>query len=125
MTKKPSPVEYDESIVQKLDYVPASHAGHDDPHRWSGGFFAGGPRNSDPAANSDGSRQPVDIYVALYAGLGALAAISDASRTKVCSGCHRVLRLSEFSPKPGREYVLRSRCDRCVERGRAGRAAKD
>lgn len=115
-TKKPDP-EYDESIVQKLDYVPTSHADPRDPHRWSGGFFEGGRRNSFPwRENSDPFEHPST------GGIGALAAMSaDDPRARKCRGCHRVLRLSDFSPKPGRTYLLRSRCDRCVERNKAER----
>lgn len=53
MTKKPSPVEYDESIVQRIDPAPAEPRDQHDPHRWSGGFFRPGRRVRDPSESGD------------------------------------------------------------------------
>lgn len=120
-TKKPAP-EYDESIVQKLDYVPTSHAFSDrspgSSHRWSGGFFNEGQRNPSPSYGGD-EPSPPNMSVIEYDGLGSLAAAASSGR--VCAGCHRELARSSFSPKPGRTYLLRSRCDRCVERAKTKR----
>lgn len=113
--KKPAP-EYDESIVQKLDYVPTSHNDPSAYHRWSGGFFNGGRRNPYPSG-SDGD--PYLPTQGKHDGLGSLAAAADQG--KVCHGCHHALPLSSFSPQPGRTYLLRSRCDRCVERAKTKR----
>lgn len=49
--RKPDPIEYDESIVQRLPY-----GGDDrttDARRWGGGFFDEGRRNPTPHLNSD------------------------------------------------------------------------
>lgn len=122
--KKPAP-EYDESIVQRLDYVPTSHAFSDrrpgTSHRWSGGFFHAGRRNPSPSHGGD-EPSPPDMTVIEYDGLGSLIASPDHDAgIRTCGGCRRVLRLSAFSPKPGRTYLLRSRCDRCVERAKTKR----
>lgn len=118
--KKPAP-EYDESIVQKLDYVPTSHKrgewasdGPVDLHRWDGGFFEEGRRNPFPWR-----RRGEPFVHPSTDGLGSLVAAADQG--KVCHGCHHALPLSSFSPKPGRTYLLRSRCDRCVERAKTKR----
>lgn len=59
MIKKPSPVEYDESIVQRLPPVSGPRrAGHSDFRRWSGGFFNPGRRNPDPSA---AAADPLDL----------------------------------------------------------------
>lgn len=108
-SKKPCPA-YDESLVEKIDYVPESHPRNE--HCWSGGFFVAGRRNPDPSrAEATGSHMDVIDYD----GLGALATFMNG---KACAGCQRQLPLSAFSPKPGKPHLLRSRCNRCLERSK-------
>lgn len=113
MTRKPAAVEYDESMVEKIDYVPAKH--EKDGHCWSGGFFVEGRRNAYPAG-SDGDPFFPGEPVA-YAGLDVPAGV------KACAGCQRLLPTSAFSPNPSKHGVLRSRCDRCLERAKRKRDA--
>lgn len=106
MTRKPAPVEYDESTVEKLDYVPEKH--ERGANCWSGGFFSEGRRNPTPWRLAGAPTDEIK-----YGGLGPLAG---ASSGKVCNGCRRPLPLSAFSPKRHKPSELRSRCDRCLER---------
>lgn len=132
--RRPEPIEYDESIVQRLPYIPTSHkTPGGEPAtswRWEGGFFTSGRRNPDPPR----AHNPLPPHLAdvTYDGLGPIAIAVDAedSRaaprgTRRCSGCHRAMPLEMFSLKPGgRPGQLRSRCDVCVAYGRGDREAR-
>lgn len=111
-SKKPCP-PYDESIVEKLDYVPASHPRGEGC--WVGGFFTSGSRNPHPYGSSDNGFDGSHVEVVGYEGLGALAAMSAGAR---CQQCRRLLPASSFSPSPRRKGGLRSRCNRCLERSK-------